>query len=98
MSIPCNRPNCLCSHNECDNGWIFFRYKNIEKRTFKGETIEIENEYDGVTPCEGCDPERAQIFKTAKSPEDRDSRLRARSSLLNSQNSDNYEASRTRTL
>ena len=99
MDNRCNKTNCICTHTDgCEKGFIFIRYKYIEKRIFKGNEILIENWYDGMRFCPVCDPERAHIQSTSKTNEELAERLRNRSSLKSSDNYDKEEATRTRTL
>jgi hypothetical protein len=94
----CLRPVCSCNHTDCDRGWIFFRYKVVEERRWKGVSKMVEKEYDGTRPCPTCDPERAQIFDSSKSPEELAQRLRERSDFKVIENYDKADERRTRTL
>ena len=94
----CWRDVCACSHETCEYGWLNFRYKVIEEKRANGVSKMIETEYDGSSPCPTCDPERAQIFESSKTPEELAQRLRQRSQFKIVENYDISEASKTRTL
>ena len=99
MNEPCLKSNCQCNHlSPCEQGWIFFRYRNVIERNVKGVVYKTENEYDGTRPCPTCDPERAQIFDSSKTPEELAQRLRERSHFKITETCDKNDASRTRTL
>lgn len=81
---PCPRVGCHCTHSDpCDRGWILETNK-------KG--------HDTARPCPTCDPERAEIFRTSRSTEERNARLQARSKARRAAHYEEEEASRTRTL
>ncbi len=94
----CWKSACACNHRECDMGWIFFRYKVVEEKRANGVSRMVETEYDGTRPCPTCDPERAQIFDSSKSPEELAQRLRERSDFKVIENYDKADERRTRTL
>jgi guanylate kinase len=98
--IPCNRPNCLCEHNDpCAAGWIIYTdKKEVQKKGRDGDVFTVVEEYDVARPCPTCDPERAHIFDTSASKAELQERLKQRSTLNKVAQQDNYEASRTRTL
>jgi len=96
--MKCYRVNCVCSHKDCEAGWIHERYIYQEEKRSNGQSNIVETEYDGVRPCPTCDPERAQIFATSKSSDELATRLRARSHFKVVENYDNQEATKTRTL
>jgi hypothetical protein len=96
--IKCYRVNCVCTHKECDAGWITESFIYQEEKRANGQSNMVSTEYAGVRPCPTCDPERAQIFATSKSPDELAIRLRARSHFKVAENYDNQEATKTRTL
>ena len=99
MNTRCNRTNCICTHTDgCDKGFIFVRYKHIEKRMREGKEILIETWYDGVRFCPVCDPERAHIQATSISSEELAERLNNRSHFKYSENYEKQEMNKTRTL
>ena len=96
--VPCHRSNCQCAHTSCNAGWVSESFIIQEEKRFKGVTNTVTKEYDGVRPCPICDPERAQIFATSKTPEELALKLRQRSQFKIIENYDNQDASKTRTL
>lgn len=94
----CWKSVCACNHVDCDMGWINFRYKVVEEKRANYVSTIIETEYNGTRPCPTCDPERAQIFDTSKSPEELAQRLRERSEFKVIENYDKADERRTRTL
>jgi len=83
---------------DCDNGYVWVRYKNSIKTTFKGEEFIKETWYDGIRFCPVCDPERAHIQNTSTSSEELGQRLRELSHYKSAENYDKQEASKTRIL
>jgi len=96
----CYKDWCRCTHEEpCERGWIWIVETVQEKRRNRdGDTIISNTNHEAVTPCPTCDPERAEIFRTSKSLEERDKRLRERSSARRQESYENAEQDRTRTL
>ena len=94
----CWRNNCICSHEVCERGWVEVRFKVVQEKRFKNEIKFIESEYDGVKPCETCDPERAQLFASSTSSAELTTKLQQRSQFKVAENYDIAEASKTRTL
>lgn len=81
---PCPTVGCRCTHfPPCDRGWI---------------TEPNKKGHDTARPCPICDPERAEIIRTSKTVEERNSRLQARSKARRASYYEEQETSRTRTL
>jgi len=72
MNLPCPKPDCLCDHIDCENGWEIVEYEEVSRH---GETRKKE----GAVPCPVCLPERAAIFYKAQSSQDLQSQLQKRS-------------------
>jgi len=83
---------------DCDNGYVWVRYKNSIKTTFKGEEFINETWYDGIRFCPVCDPERAHIQNTSTTSEELGQRLRELSHYKSAENYDKQEANKTRIL
>ena len=94
----CQQSNCECAHTECIRGWIDFRYKDVQKRRFKGEDIIVERWYDGTRFCPVCHPERAEIQATANSSAEMTQQLKGLSPKSRLENYEKQEASKTRIL
>ena len=99
MDPRCNKINCMCTHtNGCVKGFIEIRYKDTKKVIRNSEEIIVETWYDGVKFCPTCDPIRAHIQDTSRTPEEMAERLRARSTFKQAENYEKEETSKTRTL
>ena len=95
----CGRINCICTHNNgCEKGFIWTTYKDRKELIRNGETIVVEKEYEGVLFCPTCDPERAYIQQTSRSPEELQKILSERSKYKQEETYKNNETSKTRTL
>jgi hypothetical protein len=84
----CGDSSCICTHTSgCEKGWILGKYldeKNVE--------------YEAVSPCPICDPDRYEIFLTSKSRQELFDKLRARGTHVKRQVYEDNENSKTRTL
>jgi hypothetical protein len=80
-------------------GWIWGNFTDKKFVTLSDKTQEVViQEYDSVSPCSNCDPDRAEIFHTAKTRWELQEALRNRSKSRRSQNYQDEERDRTRTL
>ena len=95
----CHRSGCICTHTEpCEYGWIWVEYyEEVTKKTSNGTKV-TSVKRQGVTPCQTCDPERAEIVRTSKSSRELYERLQARSNHNRKQAYEEAENSKTRTL
>lgn len=96
----CGVAGCRCSHTHgCVKGWVwgnFIDKKIVHKKDGAHEVV--TQEYDSVSPCANCDPDRAEIFHSAKSRWELQEALRNRSKSTRSQHYQDEERSKTRTL
>ena len=84
----CGNTGCMCTHTHgCERGWVYG--KHYDERNV---------EYEGVTPCAMCDPDRYEIFLTSKNRHELFERLRNRGKHQRSQAYQDDEQSKTRTL
>jgi hypothetical protein len=84
----CGNTGCICTHTlGCEKGWIYV--KHLDEKYV---------EYEGVSPCPICDPDRYEIFLTSKSRAELFERLRARGTHTKRKAYDEGENSKTRTL
>ena len=98
-STRCKNVNCQCTHTDgCERGFIWVRYKEtkVVRQNDEEKTIEIWR--DGVKFCPVCDPIRAHIQDTSRSPEEMAERLRARSSLKHAENYEKQDEAKTKVL
>ena len=95
----CGKHGCYCTHtNGCVKGWIEQEYTH-EKKVVRGGIPSVTlTSYDGVRPCQNCDPERYEIWWSSKTSAEYHERLRARSTVNRNKAYENEERDKTRTL
>lgn len=95
----CYKTGCFCTHTDpCEYGWIHVEYYEDVIVRKGGQTKVHSERREGVTPCPTCDPERAALFRTAKSSTELGELLRKRSNFTRKQVYEEAESSKTRTL
>jgi len=101
MGVPCEKPSCICTHTDgCNAGWIDVDYWVDSKYKVVDEfaMIEGKRKYEGAIPCQNCDYERWEIWKTSQNSKEYAERLRARSTYNRTKAYESEENSKTRTL
>ena len=99
MSGKCFKDTCYCTHEApCERGWIWIEEYVENKKVVKGNTIITSTKHTAVKPCPTCDPERSEIFRTSRSPEELHRRLQERSTFKRESAYESRESDRTRTL
>lgn len=95
----CGKHGCYCTHtNGCVKGWIEQEYIH-EKKVIRGGIPSVTlKTYEGVRPCQNCDPERYEIWWSSKTSAEYHERLRARSTVNRNKAYENEERDKTRTL
>ena len=84
----CGVSGCICTHTHgCSKGWVLGKYFD-----------EYNVEYEGVSPCPICDPDRYELFHTVKSRLELGEKLRARGTHTKRKVYEENENSKTRTL
>lgn len=95
----CGRSNCYCTHSQgCIKGWIWLEYVDEKKVVRNGIPSITLTTYEGVRPCQNCDPERYEIWWSSKSSFEYHERLRMRSTVNRTKAYENEERDKTRTL
>lgn len=96
----CGKVGCECTHQQgCEFGWIHgVETERKVTRTKDGETVVKFDEYQVVSPCPNCQPEKYQIFATARSRQELQENLRKRSTHNRLKTYEESEEGRTRTL
>ena len=95
----CGRSNCNCTHSQgCIKGWIWLEYVDEKKVVRNGIPSITLTTYEGVRPCQTCDPERYEIWWSSKSSFEYHERLRMRSTVNRTKAYENEERDKTRTL
>jgi len=95
----CGRSNCHCTHSQgCIKGWIWVEYVDEKKVVRNGIPSITLTTYEGVRPCQNCDPERYEIWWSSKSSFEYHERLRMRSTVNRTKAYENEERDKTRTL
>ena len=95
----CGRSNCYCTHSQgCIKGWIWLEYVDEKKVVRNGIPSITLTTYEGVRPCQNCDPERYEIWWSSKSSFEYHERLRMRSTVNRTKSYENEERDKTRTL
>ena len=96
----CFRAGCRCSHTHgCEKGWIWGI--SVVKRivVLKDKTQDIvTQEYDSVSPCPNCDPDRAELFCDSKERHELMDALQNRSTNKRVQYYKDSERNKTKTL
>ena len=95
----CGMAGCICTHSYgCERGWIWRKYSD-EKivKLPDGQTKVVKEDYEGVHPCQNCDPDRYELFLHAKNPQDLGDKLRKRG-LQRHKAYEDDERAKTRTL
>jgi len=84
----CGNASCECTHTHgCEKGWVYG--KHLDEKFV---------EYEAVSPCPNCDPDRYEIFHTSKSRHELFERLRARGTHTRRKAYEDNDRSKTRTL
>lgn len=95
----CGKHGCYCTHtNGCVKGWIEQEYIHEKKVVRNGIPSLTLTTYQGVRPCQNCDPERYEIWWSSKTSAEYHERLRARSTVNRNKAYENEERDKTRTL
>ena len=95
----CGKHGCYCTHtNGCSKGWIEQKYIHEKKVIRNGIPSVTLTTYEGVRPCQNCDPERYEIWWSSKTSAEYHERLRARSTVNRNKTYENEERDKTRTL
>lgn len=95
----CGKHGCFCTHtNGCVKGWIEQEYTHEKKVIRSGIPSVTLTTYEGVRPCQNCDPERYEIWWSSKTSAEYHERLRARSTVNRNKAYENEERDKTRTL
>jgi hypothetical protein len=95
----CGKSNCYCTHTHgCSKGWIEMEYVDEKKVVRNGIPSITLTTYQGVRPCQTCDPERYEIWWSSISSFEYHERLRMRSTVNRTKAYENEERDKTRTL
>jgi len=99
LEYHCGKQGCYCTHTHgCTKGWIEQEYIHEKKVVRNGIPSVTLTKYDGVRPCQTCDPERYEIWWSSKTSAEYHERLRARSTVNRNKTYENEERDKTRTL